>query len=486
MFKKFILWAHSSLIALCELGAHQNLFHIIVLLALLPGCVRYVARPLDPTGLEQSYRARTLSDPNLEVFFNASSAAKPQVWPPSSLDLEGLTILGLYFSPDLDEARTRIAVADAAITTARAKPNPSVVGGAGYTDAEQSPYAFRFDLSIPFETAGKRQFRILRAQQLSDAARFSLGEMAWRVRSRLRASLVDHLLSNLALQQRTGEAQIRQETVGIYERRLEVGEVSTPIVTAARIELSRVQLEIEQLRGRIAETRAAIAGGLGLPAPALDNVQFALSDLEKPPTEQALDLQAVQKGGLMNRLDVQRFLVEYAAAESDLRLQVARQHPDISLGPSYSFGEGANSYTIGPGLVLPLFDRNRGPIGESEARRATAGARFLGAQAAAINEMERAFADYRSALRELTQAQVTLDLTRERGQTTERQLAAGEADRLALVSVRLEAATADRERLNALRRAHTALGALEDAVQHPLPGAGTLPQPPSTNPRQKE
>ena len=461
------------------------IFQIVIIVSLVSGCIRYIPRPMDPPALEQSYRNRSLSDSNLQAFFNANSLARPQSWPPESLDLEGLTVLALYFSPNFDEARSQIAAAEAAIATARARPNPSVVAGAGYTDAEQSPYAFRFDLEIPFETAGKRQYRIRRAEELTEASRFSLGETAWHVRSGLRAALADHLISSLELQQRTAEAQIRQEIVGIYERRLEVGETSTPFVTAARTDLSRVQLEIEQLQGRIAATRAGIGGIIGLPAAALENVQFALAELEKPPTEEALNIQSIQKTGLMNRLDVQRLLAEYAAADSDLRLQVARQYPDISLAPAYSFGEGANSYLLGPGLALPLFNRNRGPIAEADAHRETAGARFLGAQASAIAQIERGLADYRSALRELGQAQATLDLVRQRAQTTERQLNAGEVDRLAVVSVRLEAAAADRERLIALRRSHGALGALEDGVQHPLPAGTSMPVSPPTNPRDR-
>src|SRR5438876_9326531 len=122
----------------------KNFFPIVVIIGLAYGCVRYVPRPIDPPLLEQSYRARTLADPNLQEFFNAHERA--QGWPPQSLDLEGLTVLALYFSPDLDQARSQIAAADAAIITARARPNPSVVAGAGYTDAELSPYAFLFDL----------------------------------------------------------------------------------------------------------------------------------------------------------------------------------------------------------------------------------------------------------------------------------------------------------------------------------------------------
>lgn len=276
-------------------------FQIIVISTLICGCVRYVPRPINPPLLEQSYRARGFADPNLEQFFKTNFKGGSEAWPPRSMDLEALTLLALYFSPDLDEVRTRIAASEAAIVTARTKPNPSVLTGAGYT-SERGPFAFRSDLEIPFETAGKRPYRVLRAEQLSQATRFSLSETAWRLRSRLRTALVDHLLSGRELEQRGAEAQIRREIGAIYERRLEVGETSTPFVTAARTDLSRVQLEIEQLQGRIAETRAAIAGVIGLPGTALDTVQFVLSNLEQPAAEQALNIQSVEKTGLLSDL----------------------------------------------------------------------------------------------------------------------------------------------------------------------------------------
>ena len=103
-------------------------FVIVSILTLVYGCIRYEPRPIDPPVLEQSYRARTLTDPNLQEFFKTNSAVQAQEWPPQSMDLEALTVLALYFSPDLDEARSRVAAADAAMTTARARPNPTVVG----------------------------------------------------------------------------------------------------------------------------------------------------------------------------------------------------------------------------------------------------------------------------------------------------------------------------------------------------------------------
>src|SRR5579862_5343394 len=109
----------------------KNTFRVILILGLVSGCVPYTPHPIDPPGSEQSYRARTLADPDLENFFKVNSAVQPEAWPPRSIDLDGLTLIALYYSPDLDEARSRLAAADAAVITARVRPNPSVAGGAG-------------------------------------------------------------------------------------------------------------------------------------------------------------------------------------------------------------------------------------------------------------------------------------------------------------------------------------------------------------------
>jgi outer membrane protein TolC len=207
--------------------------------------------------------------------------------------------------------------------------------------------------------------------------------------------------------------------------------------------------------------------------------------VEKPPGEETLPLPGVQRAGLLNRLDIQRLLAEYAASESALQLEAARQYPDIRISPGYSFGDGNNSYFIGPGLPLPLRDRNRGPIAEAESRRRETAARFLGQQAIAIDQMERALIRYRSALADFRGADSRLlTLLEDRERAIQEQIRAGEADQLALARVRLEAVAAARVRLNALRAAQTALGALEDAAQYPLERGVALPAIPKENPRE--
>ena len=60
---------------------------------------------------------------------------------------------------------------------------------------------------------------------------------------------------------------------------------------------------------------------------------------------------------------------EYEAAEQRLRLEVRKQYPDLTLGPSFSFEEGFSRWGIGFGLPIPLWNHNRQGVAEAVAER---------------------------------------------------------------------------------------------------------------------
>ena len=124
-----------------------------------------------------------------------------------------LTLAAFYYHPDLDVARAKLSVADAAVITAGGRPNPGLSSSAQYNRevfVGTSPWALGWNFNLTFETAGKRGYRTGQAQYLSQAAHFNLAAAAWQVRSRLRAALFD----NHAAQQ--NEAALRgQETAQV-------------------------------------------------------------------------------------------------------------------------------------------------------------------------------------------------------------------------------------------------------------------------------
>lgn len=426
--------------------------------------MKYQAHPLDPPHSEQLFRARSINDPGLAAFVK-------RPWPPAKLQLRDLYAVALYFNPDLDVARAALHTAQAAIITANTRPNPSIGIGGGYTNSPESPLVFYFSPTLTLETAGKRGIRTLEADKLAEAARVDLDDTAWRVMSRVRSAWLEYVMALRSVDVLNNEINARNETIDILEKRLSAGEGARPPVEDARALLIGVQVEARTAATAVDQNAATLAAAIGLPTlPPIDTTL--------PDTPVNLPLNDVQQAGLLHRADVRRSLLEYAADEADLRLEIAKQRPDIQLNPNYTFDEGHHQITFGPTLDIPVFNRNKGPIAEAEARRAEAEAKFDALQADAIGQMSTALAAYNGARAELDDADGALaTIQNTRLTAVERAMAAGEEDRLAVSGVRVEAAVAARARLDAEHHLQTALGALDDAVEQPLEPGSPLPAP---------
>ncbi len=446
----------------------------LVLAAGLAGCATYKAKPLSAVSTAADFRSRELSDPGLLSYVAAHHrGARTGAW-----DLPMLTLVAFYFHPDLDVARAKLRLAEAAVRTAGARPNPSV----GFRVDRNlpvlpgvSPWIYQPTLDLPIETAGKRRQRISQAGHLTEAERMAFAGTAWTVRSRLRSRLIEHLLAREELESLQGEEASRAESATMAETRAAAGDLSRELASVARIDLNRVRQLRQAAEGKVEETRIALAAGVGVPTSALTGVHVVSPQLASPPTGRAASRAAVQSQALLNRLDIRRGLAEYAATEAALRLEIAKQYPDFQLTPGYRWTDSQQRWRLGVSIELPVFDQNQGPIAEARARRELAGASFLAMQASVIAEVEGALARYRSALQGYALAGEILGSVKEREKKAEQAFALGDIDQAAVSVTRLETATARRDQLTALRAVQTALGALEDAMQRPLDGPPTPP-----------
>lgn len=466
-------------------------FKILVLICALgdlAGCAfqKYRPAPLSPSQTASSLQKRTLNDDGLHEFIENMEGASRTSWPLERWDLAHLTLAALYFNPTLESARARVAEAEGAMVTAGARPNPSLSIAPGIP----SPYLFSLDFAVPVETAGKRGHRVQVARSLDQAARLDLADSAWKVRSSVRSSLLSYLLADHNLELLRSEEEVRREQVNLLEQRFSVGEIPRPEVDLARIELSKTHLEVSAAEGQVNEGRTALAAAIGIPPAGLQIFEFSWTGLDSPPSTESLSSGQIQRDAVLNRLDVRRTLAQYAAAEADLQLEISRQYPDIQIGPGYTYEEKNNFFTVGLSTTLPLLNRNQGPIAEAEARRKEAAAVFLQTQMQVIAESERALARYHAALKEFTEADKSLRVLQDTQQKMMQQaVEVGEEDRLTLNGVRVESSAVARSRVDALRRAQSALGELEDAVQRPLDPGDTFsiePESPALQQARKE
>ena len=448
---------------------------------LMAGCAvqRYQPSPIVAAATASKFESRSLADDGLRSF-EEKNLNQTAPWPPKTWNLQTLSLAGLYFNPALDIARTRVARADAAVVTASGRPNPTV----GISPGVPSPYLLTLDLAVPIETAGKRGYRVQSARNLDQAARLDLADSAWTVLSGVRLALLNYLLASRSLELVRSEEQVRADQVNILEKVLSAGEITRFDVDLARIELSKTEVALRTAEGQTAEAKAALAAAVGIPAAGLQDAQFVWPDLDSPPGPESSFPPEIQREAVLNRLDVRRSLAQYAAAEADLQLEIAKQYPDISIGPGYTYEERNSFFTVGLSSAIPLFNRNQGPIAEAEARRKEAAAAFLQTQAQVIAKSERALAVFTAALRELAETQSLYQLQETQLQTIQQSIRAGVDNRLSLDGAQIQLSILARARLDALGHAQRALGDLEDAIQRPLDRDGVFqirPESPALN-----
>ena len=432
---------------------------------LLTGCVHFQAKPVVATAALAAFETRTLDAPGLQRFFEANHEA--WVPPAKPWDLKALTLAAFYYHPDLDLARAGAAVAEAGIVTAGERPNPSVTFGPGFNSTTPlglvTPWILTFDFDIPIETAGKRGYRQAQARHLTDAARLNIATVAWQVRRRVRERLLDLHAAVEAEGLLVKQEEIQRENVKLLELQWSAGAVSPYEVTQARLALASIVLARHDAAAQQAEARVQLAGALGVTAQAVENLPISFDDFTRAPSEPpALE---ARRQALLNRADLLGALAEYAASQAALQLEIAKQYPDIHLGPGYQMDQAENKWTLGLSSVLPVFNRNRGAIGEADARRTEAASRFVAVQARAIGDVELAVASSRAAREKVaTIDAMMVDLTRQE-QTAERLLKAGEISKLDLGTTQLQLYLGALARLEAQVRVQRALGDLEDAMQ---------------------
>ena len=293
----------------------------------------------------------------------------PSAWPLSQWKLPDLTLAAFYYNPALRVARAQVAEAEAAMVTARARPNPSASGDVGGETAPENPWIAGFVGSLPIETAGKRARRITAAERTADGMRWNLAVTAWKVRAQVRSALLEYITAGRSLALLQTEERLRAGQALLLQQRLAVGMIPRPELDAAQIQHTQAMLAATAAETRLDQARAALAAAIGVPASGLKGSNFVWPDFDNPPAQSSFNAAAIQEDAVLNRLDIREALAEYAASEAALQLQVARQYPDFNLGPDYAFEEGSHLFSVVLGLALPVFNRNQGPIAEAKARR---------------------------------------------------------------------------------------------------------------------
>lgn len=449
----------------------------------ISGCAKekYVSKPLDP----QAINSKILNKNPDSAEFNAylikqGYPAKDlpfQVW-----GLNELTSAALYFNPRLDVAKAQLALAEVGIDTANQRQNPTIGGSLARSDranGDINPWAYGLTVDIPIETANKRAIRVEQARYLRDAAELDIAEIAWQLRSQIAKDLLAYH-ENIAQQDNLArELKAHADIINMLEKRLALGLIDSAAFSNAQLLQQNSQISANALSMQLVEIRANLAADTGLSLVRLNAMTIKPMDIDIALTQQAnlLNLQdsngqnqfkVLQENALLNRLDIRRSLARYAAAEAKIKLEVAKQTPDINLTPGYIFEFGDRVWSLGFSSLLNLLNKNQTLIAEATQLREVEGAQFEVLQSKVISDLNLAHAQLTTALQNIQQTQSQLDNQAKQQRQLQKQLDAGLTDRLAVTQQSLQNLLAEQQLQTLKFSALKAMITIEDLMQRPI------------------
>lgn len=346
----------------------------------LSGCATYVPAPPHKAEFPAAFAARELE-------------RKPDgaVWTGADLLSAALTR-----NPQIVEARAKYVAALAAARAAKAAQGPSLTLTAEYAN-EAPHWGYSGGSDIPLDYGARRSTRITTANLQALQAFYDYGEAIWSVRVAIDKARVDILASGKESESAREAVAIRIERQKRVEDRIKAGEDARAVGLAAQADRAAAERRRDAAFGRENGARVALSAALGVTPNALIDVRVAPVVL----VESWQNVLAWRRDAALSRRDVLKAVADYDIAENALRLEVANQYPQVSLGPGYNYDHGVTKLPFSLSLALPPWDLNRGAIAKAEADRAAAGKSLEAAQAgamaavdAAVDALRRAHQDF--------------------------------------------------------------------------------------------
>jgi len=432
------------------------------------GFQEYIAKPIDTAALGQKIAARRADNEQFHQYLvnNGYPAAR---LPIQQWALDDLIHCALFFNPSLDIARAQWRSAEAAKLTAAEMRLPTIGGQyakSNNASEEISPHAYGLSIEIPIETANKRNIRIESAQHLSEAAKLRIAQAAWQLRNDVAKTFNEYQANRQQIKLLSKEQSYRQDVVAIYQKRIDLGESSSIELSKAKLQLQTLNTELESKQRNHLVLLSGLANSLGLPLAQVEQMQIAdTADAKMLTTPAPADLQT---SALLNRLDIRIALERYAVAEAKLKLEIAKQYPDIVISPGYAYEFGDKIWSLGLSSLMTILTKNKLAIAEATQLREVEARQFEALQTNVIAEVNVANARLTQAVQLLDNQKNLYQQQQANTRRMDSRLRAGEIDRLELSYAKLEEVLAEQHIAMANFQLTASVNDLENAIQSPL------------------
>jgi outer membrane protein, heavy metal efflux system len=400
-----------------------------LLLAMTAGCQRYERRPLDLEAHRAAWAQRDPAGQEIAAFaqrFSNGRADDAKPFDPlDGLSLAEAEVVALVFNPELRMARLRVSVAKASAQFAGLWEDPVFdLDVLRIVESVPEPWILATSLGFTIPLSGRLEAEKAKANAEFQAEIARAAQREWEIVNELRRAWTEWSATMLQAEV-AAELENRLALIVSTTDRLEqVGELPLIESRLFQIEASNRASEARELSGQASQLELQIKAILGLRPES--PVTLAISLDADANESESVEAELEQRSA---SLKVVR--AEYEVAEQNLRTEIRKQYPDLTIGPAYENEEDQSRIGIGGSFPIPLLNRNRQGIAEAEAERELARASYETQYEQAIHELAQARGElaYRRQLREDFEVRV-IPLVEAQVENARRMLELGEVDTL--------------------------------------------------------
>jgi cobalt-zinc-cadmium efflux system outer membrane protein len=279
-----------------------------------------------------------------------------------SITISDAVAIFLQQNLQLLAARYDIDTAEAEKLTARLRPNPQLNISTSdiplkFTGPLIKEQTYDYGVSQTVELGGKRSKRIAAADANAELARGIFQTVVWQLTNDLKRKFYTALLAEsllkLAQENQNTFAETLKQTTELYN----AGEISG--LELKRLEVEKLKFDTDVANSQrdyevaVRDLRVTLGGDYQ----AMDIDVAGTLDYE--PYDFSPD--ELRADALAARPDLKAAQLGERAASASIRLQNALRIPDLTFGAGVEqVPLGTNTFNVGVGITLPLFDRNQG------------------------------------------------------------------------------------------------------------------------------
>lgn len=346
-------------------------------LSLATGCQHAAPRPLDWAAIQLDLGSRPLDVEPVRTYAEhlaQRTHGAPRAFDPGDgLGLHEAEAVALWYNADLRVARLYVDKAAGLQASSGRWADPSAGfetgqktvesgGGSLLREAAQTSRSWihlsSLSVTIPMSGRPRLERKLQHADLERSASRAT--EAEWRTLVELRNAWIRWSAATCRVAVLDTHRHLLESVCGTTQSLAQAGELPPSSARIFAIETMQSAAELDRARAEEQVARITVLHLMGLlpDAPVTLLPELAM-DAPAPP----------DPARLLQHPSLLRVQAEYALAEAQLRLELRKQYPDLTLSPSYAHESDESTVAMGLGFPIPLWDANRRGIAEALATR---------------------------------------------------------------------------------------------------------------------